>query len=45
MGMHPYRCSRDEKAFHDAVGPIKEHFGTQFLLPALERGEDGQFHF
>ena len=39
VGMHPDRRARHKKPFHDAVGPVKEHFRTQFLLPSLERGK------
>ena len=33
-----------KKPFHDAVGPVKEHFRTQFLLPSLERGKNGKLN-
>ena len=43
VDMHPNRRARHKKPFHDAVGPVKEHFRTQFLLPSLERGKNGIF--
>ena len=44
VGMHPNRRARHKKPFHDAVGPVKEHFRTQFLLPSLERGKNGKLN-
>ena len=43
VGVHSDGGARNQGCLHYAVGAVKEHPGAEFLISALEIGDDGKF--